>query len=585
MRRFYMLDINLTEETAERVDCTELFSEWLGGTGVATKLLYDSCSSETDPLNPEAPVIFAIGPLNNMFPVMSKTVALFKSPLTGDLGESHAGGRLGLALFESGNHVIRIRGKAKEFSYLSIENDQIELKQAYSLKGMSALATERVLRDVETRSGKRSFLRIGPAGERLSPIACVTVDASRHFGRLGLGAVLGSKNVKAIVVSGDRYFKLDNKKPYLQLYQRIFDQVVNSEAMTKYHDLGTSMNVIPLSKINGLPTRNFSQGFFEGAENISGETFARDFLAQQIACAGCPIGCIHMATYREAFEPEHHMYKTLKVSYDHELIYALGSNLSIDSPEMVLKLLQVIEKQGWDAISMGVTLAWATEAFQKGVIDEKVTGGEILSFGDGETYLRVLQRISNRSSEFFSDLEKGTEYCSKKYGGEGFAMAFRRNEAPGYMTGINAFLGYATGVRHSHLDSAGYSVDQEIINNPVSLEEQVRKIYDEACWRFIFNSLVGCLFARKIYDRRVVLEALDVSGIKEWTEDSLSLLSRKIHALKFKFKEENGFSFDDLSLPRKLEHVYTTNGKLSRDDFKEGIELYTKWLREDYHLV
>ncbi len=279
------------------------------------------------------------------------------------------------------------------------------------------------------------------------------------------------------------------------------------------------------------------------------------------------------------------MYKTLKVSYDHELIYSCGSNLSIDSPEMVLKLLHVIEKQGWDAISIGVTLAWATEAFQRGIIDEKVTDREILSFGDGETYLRVLRKIHNGENEFYSDLEKGTDYCSRKYGGEQFAMVFRRNEAPGYVTGINAFLGYATGARHSHLDSAGYSVDQEIINNPIPFEEQVRKIYDEARWRFIFNSLVGCLFARKIYGRKTVLEALEVAEMKHWTEERLDLLSRRIHALKFKFKEENGFDFDELHLPSKLEHVYTTNGKLSGDAFRKGIELYRKWLEEDYLLV
>ncbi len=282
MRRFYMLDIDLTEQVAERVDITELFDEWLGGTGVATRLLSQPCSGDTDPLGPEAPVIFAIGPLNNLFPVMSKAVALFKSPLTGDLGESHAGGRLGLSLFECGNHVIRIRGRAKDFSYLNIEDDQIELKQAYSLKGMSALATERVLRDAETRTGKRSFLRIGPAGERLSPISCVTVDSSRHFGRLGLGAVLGAKNIKAIVISGTRYMKLQNKRAFLNLYQRLFNEIVNSDVMTKYHDLGTSMNVIPLSKINGLPTRNFSQGFLKVRKGFLARLLPRTFLPSKL---------------------------------------------------------------------------------------------------------------------------------------------------------------------------------------------------------------------------------------------------------------------------------------------------------------
>lgn len=585
MRRFYMLDIDLTDNKWETVDVTELFEEWLGGTGVATKLLVDSCPPNVDPLSPEAPVIFAIGPLNNMFPVITKTVCLFKSPLTGNLGESHAGGRLGLSLYEAGYHVLRIRGKAKEPSYIVIENDRVKLKQAYSLKGMSALATERVLRDREHGIGKRSIIRIGPAGERLSPIACVTVDSSRHFGRLGLGAVLGSKNIKALVISGNKYWKLTDRKRYNALYHRIYKQVVESEAMAKYHDLGTAMNVVPLSKINGLPTRNFSQGFFEGADKISGEAFAEKHLAQQIACAGCQIGCIHIATFREAFDERHHMYKTLKVSYDHELVFSWGSNLSINSTEMILKLLQFVEKQGWDAISMGVTLAWATDAFQHGVINGTHTLGEILNFGDGETYLRVLTRIARSENEFYSDLEKGAAFCSQKYGSAENAIVFGKNEAPGYITGVNAFLGYATGVRHSHLDSAGYSIDQKMINSPVTFEEQIESLYKEALWRTIFNSLVGCLFARKIYDRETILEALESVGIEGWDKERMDILSHKIHGLKYKFKLDNGFDFESLRLPRKLAGVYTTTGKLSEEAFNKGIAMYHSFVEKDIEMV
>ncbi len=584
MKQFWMLEVDLSTGESKRTEVTRLFDKWLGGTGVATKLLVDNCPPDIDPYAPQAPVVFAIGPLNNVFPVITKTAALFKSPLTGDLGESHAGGRFSLALYESGNHVLLLRGKAPSLSYIVIENDTVLIKPCNSLKGMSALASERVLRDTEEGLGKRSIVRIGPAGERLSPIACATVDSSRHFGRLGLGGVLGSKNIKAIVVSGSRYWKIEEKKKYNSLYTRLYKEIVHSDSMAKYHDLGTAMNVIPLSKINGLPTRNFSQGFFEGAEKISGEEFATTRLAQQIACAGCQIGCIHVATLREAFNQAHHMYKTLKVSYDHELIFAWGSNLSIDSTDMILKLLQAVEKQGWDGISMGVTMAWATEAFQRGLITERETDGLILNFGDGEVYLKVLNRIAQGANEFFQSLEKGASYCAKKYGGKDFAIAFNANEAPGYSTGPFAFLGYATGVRHSHLDNAGYSIDQKVLTTSISFEDAIKEMYDEGVWRMVMNSLVACLFARKVYDVKTICEALESVGI-EWSAEQIGEFSHRLHGLKYLFKEKCGFTFDKLALPEKLTRVYMSNGKVDQEMFKRGLEIYRKFVESDMEMA
>ncbi len=585
MRKFFMLEIDLSNKKYEKVDVTEYFDNWLGGTGVAAKLLSECCSSEISPYSSKAPIIFAIGPLNNLFPVITKTVCLFKSPLTNDLGESHAGGRLALAMYEAGFHVIKITGKCEKPTLLEIENDTVQFHQAFSLKGMSALATHRVIRDRIDSIGKRSIIRIGPAGERLSPIACATVDSSRHFGRLGLGGVMGSKNLKALVISGNKYWSIKNKGEYMKLYNKLYNDVVESDAMTKYHDLGTPMNILPLNKINGLPTRNFSQGYFEGAKIISGESFANNNLAQQIACAGCQIGCIHMATYREPYDEEHNMYKTTKVSYDYELIYALGTNLSIDSKIMILKLLQFIEKQGWDAISMGVTLSWATDTFQKGIINQKQTNGLMINYGNGEVYLNVLKNITYGTNEFYRDLEHGSYYCSKKYGNPDDSIVFGKNESPGYVTGVNAFLGFATGVRHSHLDSAGYSVDQNLLKETTERKTQVANLYSEALWRMIFNSLVGCLFARKIYTKETVIEALDVIGVKGWNEQRLDDLSHSIHGLKYKFKIDNGFSLEEIQLPKKLLNVYSSNGKINKKEFEKGINQYSRYIKNDIEYV
>lgn len=574
MRSFFMLDIDLDTEKAEHVDITKLFQTWIGGTGIATKLLSESLDA----------IIFAIGPLSQIFPVMTKATALFKSPLTGNLGESHAGGRIALAMFESGNHVIRIVGSCKKLSYLVIENDSIQIRRAESLKNFSALSTERILREREKGIGKRSIIRIGPSGERLSPIACATVDTSRHFGRLGLGAVMGSKNLKAIIISGDREWEIQNQKEYRNVYQNIFKEVVNTDAMNKYHSLGTSSNILTLDYLHGLPTDNFERGNIEKVEDISGETLASKHLSQQISCAGCPIGCIHMATFREMFDPILNHYKTFKTSYDYELIYALGSNLGINTSDQILPLILSVEKQGWDAISIGVTLAWATEAFQKGILSETQTKGLKLNFGDAKTYIKVLEFIANQENEFFMDLEKGVLFCSQKYGGTDFAIQFCGNESPGYMTGKFAFLGYLTGVRHSHLDNAGYSIDQKIMTKKISNEEAVEEMYAEALWRMVFNSLVGCLFARKIYSKELVVQCLQVAGLVGFDSYKLEEISHRIHGLKYKYKLENGLKIDAWKIPEKLFNIKTGLDTFDRNDFYKTLELYKEKIQRDIQL-
>jgi aldehyde:ferredoxin oxidoreductase len=309
-------------------------------------------------------------------------------------------------------------------------------------------------------------------------------------------------------------------------------------------------------------------------------------LVQKIACAGCPVGCIHIGEVRIMFEAEHHMYKSKKVSYDHEPIYAFGSNLSVDNSDYLLLLLHEVERQGWDVMSMGVTLAWATEAFQKGIINKNHTLGEVLNFGDAETYLRVLNKISKNANEFYKDLERGTYFCAKKYGGEDFAIVFNKNEAAGYLTGIMTFLGYSTDTRHSHLGNAGYSIDQKFKNNQVSIEERMKELYNEGIWRIIFTSIAGCLFARGVYHKESIIpDILTTSGFEGYDDKKLWEIARKIHALKWNFKFKNGFRFDNVRLPVKLTHVMTSNGSITQEEFIKGMDIFKHYVEEDLKLL
>jgi len=370
-----VLHIDLSRKRFWTEDRNELFNEMIGGSGVAIKLLAEECPKGTDPLAPENPIILAVGPLTGLYPIASKTVAMFKSPLTGNLGESHCGGRSAVAIRFAGYGAIIIKGSSETPVYLSIHGDKIRFRDASVIWNMAnSITVGRILREKEPGSGIRSIMRIGRAGETLVSYASVVTETYRHFGRMGLGAVFGSKQLKAIVISGKKNISVSDMKGYRETYKETF-KLLSSAEMRKYHELGTSMNVTPLNELGALPTKNLQESKFENAEAISGETFEKNFLGRRVACAHCPVACIHLAALREVYEKEPYFYKTEMISYDYELISALGSMLGISSPEALLKLMNEVEILGLDAMSTGVALAWATEAQQKGIITTKETNG------------------------------------------------------------------------------------------------------------------------------------------------------------------------------------------------------------------
>jgi aldehyde:ferredoxin oxidoreductase len=572
LRRVLYIDLGKNESFVE--ERRDLFEEWLGGTGVATQLLFEECPEGTDPLSPEAPIIFSIGPLNALFPAMTKTVATFKSPLNGELGESYAGGRLAMAMRFAGHESIVIRGAADRPCYISIRDDNVQIKDARSIWGIPATVVGYILRDVETGVGRRSIIRIGPGGERLVRYAGVVVDTYRHFGRLGLGATFGSKNLKAMVISGTEDVEVPDSKRYRAIYNKLYKTVVKTDAMEKYHDIGTPININVLNQLKGLPTRNFQDSSFETAEKISGEVLADDHLFRRVSCAHCPIGCIHIGMLKTSFSREHE-YEIRKISYDFELIYALGSNLGVSSPEGILELIEACERHGIDAISTGVVLAWATEALDRGLITLEETQGLALKWNDVEGYLKAIENIVKKKNEFYSALAEGVEVASEKYGGQDFAMALGKNEVPGYHTGPASIIGLTVGVRHSHLDNAGYSIDQKAAKKNLGPEEMVDAIIKEDDSRGVYNSLVGCLFARGVYSTENIIEALGSVGIEK-TEEELEVLGRKIFDEKYRFKRREGFDLEAARIPKRFYETVSTMGMVDPETIETMMEIYRK---------
>jgi len=241
-----------------------------------------------------------------------------------------------------------------------------------------------------------------------------------------------------------------------------------------------------------------------------------------------------------------------------------------------LRLLDEIEILGLDAISTGVVLAWATEAFEKGLITEKETELKP-KWGDYESYINMVRKIVTQPNDFYKTLALGVDEAAKRYGGEEFALAFGKNEMPGYHTGPGSYLGFLTGARHSHLDSAGYSFDQKYLGKEFTSKDLAIALFKEESYRQILCSLVICLFARSVYDCQTVLRLLDIAGFT-MNETTLRQLGEEILKNKYQFKLQEGFSFKNLRIPKRILETISPHGQLKEDFLREAINVYQQLL-------
>ena len=545
-----------------------------GGSGLASALFFKYGKPDKPWDDPEQPVIFAIGPLTGYFPLMSKTVCAFKSPYHNQYAESHAGGRSALSLCFADLDALVITGKAKQTSCLSIGSRRLELRDIKYLSGADVYAAGKLLRRTEKGSGHRSILRIGPAGERGSAMACINADTYRHFGRLGGGSAMGVKNLKAVVIHGDAVFPLPENKDYAAVFDEVYKRVTATDMMSKYHNLGTPVNMAVLNEIKALPIRNLQATGDPAIEGITGERFAKDALLRNSACSGCPIGCIHIGFVREKFmEENRYLYR--QVSYDHEPIFAAGAMLGVNDCFAVLSLLDMTEKMGLDVMSGGVALAWATEASEKGLISEKETIVP-LRFGDSAAYKEAIRHLALGTNEFYRLLGQGTMKAASQYGGGDFACVLGQ-EMAGYATGEVFFTSQALGFRHSHLDAAGYTYDQKHKGKDVAKAADF--LIEDECGRAFLTSMVSCLFARNVYTDEVLAKCLNVVGYSALAEN-MKAVSQHIQKLRWKTRIETGFEPESVSIPKRFTEVVTEGGGVDPAYLGELKKEYARRIRQ-----
>lgn len=536
--------IDLSKREAEIRDRSDL-CRYFGGAGVAFKLLseYEDILRGKDALHPTQPVILSKGFFTGIYPCATKVTAAFKSPLTGELGESHAGGKLAYAMAGAGLDAIVIEGASEKPVYIGVEESKVEIRDAEELWGLSCF-------EVENRLDGRSKVYIGEAGEKQIPFACVTVDAYRHFGRLGLGASFGSKGLKAITVSGKK--RVSVKSGY---YREILDKIKEDADVKKYSEgYGTSENTAVMNEVSGLPVKNLQANRFD-VENLTEDAFAK-FLVEQKTCSGCTIRCINVAKTESG----------TKIPYDYEPIYSLGPALGIESAKEVLRLLEKVEGYGLDAIATGNLLAWATEAYEKGLIDLAVP----LKFGDSENYLETIDRIM-KGEGVYKDLRKGTEEAASLYGGKDFALTLGKNAMAGYHTGYALILGQAVGQRHSHMDNNAWFLDFEGYGG----EEAVDELISDGKKRCLMNSMGLCLFTISVYNLELISEGLREIGIDK-SEEELFEIGEEIFDLKEELRRACGFEYENLEYPERLFETESMNGFLKRESLDKMLKRYVE---------
>ena len=550
-----ILYINLKTGKTNTESLREEFCEkYIGGVGFATRLLYDNNKPMINPYSPDNTLIFANGPFNGtMVPCGTKCSVVSKSPLTGFIGDAVTTSYWPRELKYAGYDALVIRGRADKPTYLFIDDAKVQLKDAKACWGKTPIETENLIRE-ELGDNFIKVAAIGLAGEKLVRFAGICSDSERHHaGRTGLGAVMGSKNLKAVAIRGSKSVRVADLD---QLKQICYDLYEKSQgpATEKYRTLGTPQNVLVLNRLGCLPTRNWQQATFEGAEKVSGESMLENFVTDVPGCAGCPIACEHFCTVKDGPYAG-----TQSGSIDYETLYALGPNCGVDYFPAIIKAATLCDHYGMDTMSTGVAISWAMECYERGLLTKVDTGGLELKFGNYEAYIQLIDRIASR--EGFGDLlSNGIKRASEQFGkgSEGFAIHIKGLELPGYdiRSLKTAALGWAVAARGGcHNRSGAYDFDISGAVDRLKAEKSRGNLAMESeDYAAIFDSLVLCKFIRRVfkdfYAEASKLYTL-VTGFKMNSKE-LRKAGERIINLKKAFNIREGWTRKDDHLPPRV---------------------------------
>jgi len=535
------LRIDVSTGRADQLPLSEtLLRRHIGGSGLGTRLLLDEAGATVDPLSPEAPLIFAFSPLvGTPLTTSAKFAVVSRSPLTDRINDSLAGSGFALAGKRCGCDAIVIVGRADELSVLVIDDGEVRLQSAEPLRGASCPETEDTLRAL--LGADYRIASIGPAGERLVRYATISHDR-RHAGRGGSGAVLGSKNVKAIAVRGTQRCEWAHPNDLVQL-SRDLSRRSFGPATAKYRELGTAANLLTLNRFGALPTRNFQSGTFDHAESLSPAELGRRYPRVRASCTACTIGCEHL------YELEN-----TEVRVEYESLFALGPLCGVGDGASVLRASQRCDEAGIDTISAGGTIAFAMECVDRGLLDE-----EWLTFGSGDAVLKAIDLIARREG-IGGLLAEGSRRAAAAIGQGSIAFApqVKGLEIPGYEPRAlqTMALGFAVGSRGAdHNRSGAYEVDlSDKVDRRRATLDSVRHAIETEDRAALMDSLILCKFLRGVFADFYGEAAEMLRLVTGWdvTAGELRETARGIVAAKREVNVLAGWTPDEDTLPDRF---------------------------------
>jgi aldehyde:ferredoxin oxidoreductase len=518
----------------------EMAQQFIGGRGLGARLLWDLVGPDVDPLSPENVLIFTNGPLTGTgYQTSNRFSVSTKSPLTGTVLDANSGGFWGMQFKKTGFDVMIVRGRAQKPVWIEIKGGQVTFHDASDLWGMRVYAlTEKLGQN----NNKRNVLCIGPAGENLSRIAAIMNDRERAMARGGPGAVMGSKNLKAIVVEGSQRPEIDDKERFkFMLYETrklLAASPLTSQALPEF---GTVVLMNIMNNIGALATRNHQQTQFEGAEAISGEELTEKYLVKNAACWACPIGCTRIS-------------KTEKVEGEgpeFETTWAFGAQCGVDNLPAIIEVNSLCNDLGLDTISAGSTIACAMEMSEKGYIDSE------LRFGRADLLARCVEDMAYRR-DLGADMADGSLRLATKYGHPELSMSAKGMEFPAYdprgMQGQG--LLYATSNRGGcHM--RGNMVGLEVLGLPKLIDRF--QVQGKSSFVILhqnvsaaIDSLVVCKFTNMgVADEYFARVLSAVTGIQYSTGD-MTRVGERVWNMERLYNLREGFTKKDDTLPARL---------------------------------
>jgi len=562
MRGFYrrVLHVDLTEERWRVEELPQkILAGYLGGKGLGTYLMLEHIPAGADPLGPENCLIFTAGPVTGtIMPGSNRFGAFAKSPLTSFYGESYAGGSVGAALKRTGYDAIIIRGRAQRPTLLEISDRGAVFHDAADLWGKDTYTAEDMaLARVGVKGAQAAV--IGPAGENLVKYACIENNYWRSLGRVGMGAVMGAKRLKAVVFHGQARCELADPAGLKSYVEKLARRAKDNPGVKGYRKYGTPQLVAIMNSVGGFPARYWSKGTLSGWEKVSGDYLVENFEVKPRACPPCLMACGKLTRVKEG----KHAGLVIE-GPEYETIYSFGGLCCITDLAEIIHLNDICDRLGLDTISAGNVAGLAIEAARRGLIEEK------LDYGDAEGVARLLYRIAYRQGT--GDLlAEGTKVAAEKLGLSDIAVHVKGLEPAGYDPRVLQGMGlaYATAARGAcHLRATFYKPELVGIIDPKAVEGKAELFIDYEDRLAIYDALILCRFYRDLVLWEDLVELVNSTTGLGVGEGDLRVVAGRIVEATRRFNLREGLRKEDDGLPRRFFEEPLENGDvLPRENF------------------